>query len=78
MILILNLRKNQSTIDYKISTTDFDQKIVIRVRLLFHGGDFHPPRRSQPHVQAQKVEPKAQSESAPDGPAGTARAIESP
>jgi len=29
MILILNLRKNQSAIDYKISTTDFDQKIII-------------------------------------------------
>jgi hypothetical protein len=30
MILILNLRKNQSTIDYKISTIDLDQKIIIR------------------------------------------------
>ncbi|MFY9895475.1 MAG: hypothetical protein WAK63_15235, partial [Xanthobacteraceae bacterium] len=32
MILILNLRKNQSTIDYKISTIDLDQKIIIRER----------------------------------------------
>ena len=30
MILILNLRKNQSTIDYKISTIDLAQKIIIR------------------------------------------------
>jgi hypothetical protein len=29
MILIRELRKNQSAIDYKISTTDFDQKIII-------------------------------------------------
>jgi len=43
MILILELRKNQSTIDYKISTIDLDQKIIIRVRQLFHGGDFTRP-----------------------------------
>jgi len=29
MILILQLRKNQSAIDYKISITGFDQKIII-------------------------------------------------